>query len=150
MSLVPSFTLSHSDTNPGSSSLSPARASPYTGAHAHFNRILLLFYLIFLNVYWNIVALAHAHLSLSFPSLAEHHMRSGSAPGLGCFHSAGVLPHVKSSLGPRWLSPPTPCEAPPHPQSEPLVPLLSLLGGIPRCVPWKTTQPPGSPGQRSA
>ena len=72
-------------------------------------------------------------------------MRSESAPGLGCFHSAGVLPHVKSSLGPRWLSPPTPCEAPPHPLSEPLVPLLSLLGGIPQlCAPedYPTTWEP--------
>ena len=75
--------------------------------------MILFDFIIFKKFYWHTVALAHAHLSLSFPSFAQHHMRSESAPGLGCFHSAGVLPHVKSSLGPQGPCPQNPAHPPP-------------------------------------
>lgn len=80
---------------------------------------------------------ACAHLSPSPPSLAIGTQSRNL--GWGSLHSAKVLPRIKCSLAPHW-----PCTPPPHPntQSEPLVPFLSLLGGVPSSVLQRTSHTP--------
>lgn len=118
LSLVPLLIHSHSHTDTWSSSLAPDVLPMHRD---------------------------NAHVSLPPPSL-EHHLPTSAQSwtlGLDCFHSAEVLPRVKVSLAPHWLSPhPQPHS---HTQSEPLVPPFSLLGRAHIHVPQRTTQPRWKP-----